>query len=313
MNPGARTSPATTRPDQPASRRQALRLAVLASAAAGPWGTDQADLLRHLDVPVGAATTPDLPAVPGFVESTFNPLVHEVARQCLTGRVRAGAGTAVVLASVMGDATTTDLASQLLVAGQVHNPLLFMQATANAVLGFVSREFGITGPMSVLSPPDGLAVPLLLTADLLLADPELDRVLLLGVELAGTKRTEHAYRRLAEQGGRAHPPAADVAAAVLVAREPVQPGPPVWITGVGPAAVAAADPAAPPHLTTDHVGRCGSAQGLVQLAAAHALVAGGHADALLVPDPAARDELALIELAGPATLGWSTQDKEGTP
>jgi hypothetical protein len=100
-----------------------------------------------------------------------------------------------------------------MIGGQVHNSLLFMQATANAVLGYLSREFAITGPLLALSTVDELGSQLLAAADLLLDDPELDRVLVVGVELAGTDRTSAAYREL-----RRSPPTHDLAVALLIDR-----------------------------------------------------------------------------------------------
>jgi 3-oxoacyl-(acyl-carrier-protein) synthase len=135
-------------------------------------------------------------SVPGFIESEFNPLVFQVAEQCLSGAPGDGTRTAVVLGSLMGDTTTTDLASTLLIGGQVNNPLLFMQATANAILGYLSREFAITGPLLALSTTADLGSALLSAADLLLDDTELDRVLVIGVELAGKERTAAVYREL---------------------------------------------------------------------------------------------------------------------
>jgi 3-oxoacyl-(acyl-carrier-protein) synthase len=136
------------------------------------------------------------PPVSGFIESAFNPLVHEVSRRCLLDHPGDGARTALVLGSAVGDSTTTDLASRLMIGGQVSNPLLFMQATANAILGYLGKEFGITGPMVALSATTDLGSALLDTAALLLDDEELDRVLVVGVELAGNDRTAAAYREL---------------------------------------------------------------------------------------------------------------------
>lgn len=154
----------------------------------------------------------DLEPVPGFIESAFNPLVYHAAAECLRGREFDGARLAVVVSSLVGDSTTTGLASRLLVAGQVHNAILFMQATANAVLGFLSREFDLTGPLLSLSTVDEDPLD---TAELLLTDPELDAVLLLSVELAADARTAAAYRRL----GRT-PPTTDGASAHLLERDP---------------------------------------------------------------------------------------------
>jgi hypothetical protein len=158
-------------------------------------------------------TATGAPPVSGFIESEFNPLVHEVARRCLLEHPGDGTRTALVLGSTIGDSTTTDLASRLMIGGQVSNPLLFMQATANAILGYLAKEFGVTGPMVALSAMTDLGSALLDTAALLLDDEELDRVLVIGVELTGNDRTAAACRELGLD-----PPAHDFAVARLVDR-----------------------------------------------------------------------------------------------
>ncbi|MDX3661738.1 beta-ketoacyl synthase N-terminal-like domain-containing protein [Streptomyces sp. ID05-26A] len=159
--------------------------------------------------------------VPGFVESAFNPLVHDVTQRCLAERPGDGARTALLLGSVVGDSGTTDLASRLMIGGQVSNPLLFMQATANAILGYLSKEFGITGPLVAMSALTDLGSALLDTADVLLDDEELDRVLVVGVELAGSDRTTAVCRELGLEQ-----PHEDFAVAVLIDRDsaPCEPG-----------------------------------------------------------------------------------------
>lgn len=152
--------------------------------------------------------------VPGFVESTFNPLVHEVAQRCLAERPGDGTRTALLLGSTVGDSGTTDLASRLMIGGQVSNPLLFMQATANAILGYLSKEFGITGPLIAMSALTDLGSALLDTANVLLDDEELDRVLVVGVELAGSDRTTAVCRELGLDE-----PAEDFAVALLIDRD----------------------------------------------------------------------------------------------
>ena len=164
-----------------------------------------------------------LPRLPGFVESAFSPLAYEAARQCLAERPGDGARTAVALASTAGDTTTADLASRRMVSGRVHNPLLFMQATPNSVLGYLSREFGITGQMFSLSTLDDPPTELLSMADLLLEDPEVDRVLVMGVELGGGERLAAVYEELADGHGHpapapALPADAGLAAAALLCR-----------------------------------------------------------------------------------------------
>ncbi|MEU9874960.1 hypothetical protein [Streptomyces phaeochromogenes] len=212
------------------TRKTVLRssLGILSSATA-THGTG-----RDGDIP--------LPRLPGFVESAFSPLAYEAARLCLAerpdggtsrsggtsrpeagGEAESGGGsrTAVALASTAGDTTTADLASSRMVSGRVHNPLLFMQATPNSVLGYLSREFGITGQMFSLSTLDDPLTELLSMADLLLEDPEVDRVLVVGVELGGGERLAAVYEELADGHGHpapALPSDAGLAAAVLLGR-----------------------------------------------------------------------------------------------
>ncbi|MFG2023882.1 hypothetical protein [Streptomyces sp. NPDC048825] len=246
-------------------------LGILATATA-THGTgrseDHADHADNTDIP--------LPRLPGFVESAFSPLAYEVSRQCLTERPGDGSRTAVALATLMGDTTTADLASRRMVSGRVHNPLLFMQATANAVLGYTSQEFGITGQMFSLSTLDDPVAELLAMADLLLEDPELDRVLVLGVELGGGERLAAAYRELAADSGRPVPDLPEtvgLAAAVLLGR----PG------GEAPVSVRSAE--AYDADDTGAAGHPGSIQGLLDLAAAHRRLLRDGGSHLLVTEP----------------------------
>jgi 3-oxoacyl-(acyl-carrier-protein) synthase len=196
------------------------------------------------------------PAVSGFVESTFNPLVHQAVERCLTAHPGDGSRTAMVLASMMGDATTLDAGSRLLVAGQPHNALLFMQSTANAILGRLGCDFGITGPLLSLSTVEDLAGELLATGELLLEDGELDRVVLVGVELAATGRTAATHRALGTV-----PPAADRAVAVVLDRDTPAARPPSGTPPDGEVPPGGAPPGDVP--STEY----GNLRGLVALAA----------------------------------------------
>ncbi|UUU34732.1 hypothetical protein JIX56_35490 [Streptomyces sp. CA-210063] len=231
-----------------------------------------------------------LPRLPGFVESAFSPLAYEVAARCLTERADGGTSrsseaergggtrTAVALASLMGDTTTADLASRRVVSGRVHNPLLFMQATANSVLGHISREFGITGQMFSLSTLDDPVTELLAMADLLLEDPELDQVLMMGVELGGGERLAAVYRELSAGSDRPVPDlpeSAGSAVAVLLGRPGA--GAPVTIRSTESYDGAHPAPAAHP----------GSVQGLFDLAAAHRRLLRDGGTHVLVTDPRA--------------------------
>jgi hypothetical protein len=202
--------------------------------------------MMHLLAAAVAEPSPELPPLPGFVESVFSPLVFEASRRCLDAHPVDGARTAVVLASLMGDTTTADLASQRLVAGRVHNPLLFMQATANSVLGYLSREFGITGQQLSLSTLDDPLAESLAMAEVLLDDPDLEWVLVIGVELVGGSRVGAVRGELVggtpprlgavrgELTGGPPPAQGDLAVAVLLGRDggsavpvaPARTGPP---------------------------------------------------------------------------------------
>ncbi|MDQ0934273.1 hypothetical protein [Streptomyces turgidiscabies] len=230
-----------TTTDETTIRSSRSSLSVLAAATATHGTGRDADIT--------------LPKLPGFVESAFSPLAYEVSARCLTWAPGDGARTAVALASLAGDTTTADLASRRMVSGRVHNPLLFMQATANSVLGHMSREFGITGQMFSISTLDDALGELLSMADLLLDDEEIDRVLVLGVELGGGERVAAVHRELAADSALTFadlPESAGLAAALLLGRTGDAPGAPV---PVGP---------------TKSAEQPGSIQSLFELATAHA-------------------------------------------
>lgn len=176
-------------------------------------------------------TADDPPPLRGFIESSFSPLVAAVARTCLAGvdgLAEAGDRTAIVLGSVLGDTATMDAASKGLASGRVHSPLLFFQSVPSSVLGAVSREHGLTGPVTCLSATTDLAGQLLDTAALLLRDedgaPEADRVLLLAVELGRAARTEHVARCLGERADAVPLPDGDAAVALFLERSTTSDG-----------------------------------------------------------------------------------------
>lgn len=230
-----------------------------------------------------------LPRLPGFVESAFSPLAYEAARQCLAERPGERSRTAVALASTAGDTTTADLASRRMVSGRVHNPLLFMQATPNSVLGYLSREFGITGQMFSLSTLDDPLTELLSMADLLLEDPEVDRVLAVGVELGGSERLAAVYEELADGHGHpapALPADAGLAAAVLLGRPGN--GTPVSIRSADqydtstPIGADAAGATRPPGDIQSLFDLAAAHQRLLQEGGSHLLVTGSRAPAFLL-------------------------------
>ncbi len=195
--------------------------------------------LRAPALVVGAAAVPrpvgedGPPAVPGFIESRFNPLVRAAVDRCLADAAPAGPArfadrTAVLLVTLFGDATTTDLAGQRLQEGRAHNPLLFYQSVPTSILGYVSREHGLRGALTCLS-VDAASMPEAFeTAELMLADEEVDQLLLVGVELVATQRTAAVRRHLPSDDR--NPPEHDAAVALLLRRAEPGPAPDTAVT-----------------------------------------------------------------------------------
>ncbi|MBS2964426.1 hypothetical protein KGA66_15315 [Actinocrinis puniceicyclus] len=100
------------------------------------------------------------PAVPGFIVSSFNPLVIEVAERCLrqvfgeppAAEPRRAAGVGILLASAGGDQGTARALAEAVAAGARVPPLLFFQSNPNAVLGHVAARWGLAGPVISLGP-----------------------------------------------------------------------------------------------------------------------------------------------------------------
>ncbi len=126
------------------------------SAAAWPAGGDDA-----------------LPALPGFVESTFSPLVAAVAARCLPGWDTDAATTALVLLSPLGDVATAVHLAHAVDHGERVGPLLFFQSVPNAVAGHVAARWGLRGPVVCLSADGSDLAP----AALLIADGDADAAL----------------------------------------------------------------------------------------------------------------------------------------
>ncbi|OZV81840.1 hypothetical protein CA850_10830 [Micromonospora echinospora] len=145
------------------------------------------------------------PTVPGFVHSTFPPLVVAVADRCLTRRhgdapapPPVGARTAVLLVSASGDRASAAHVHDTVAAGGRPGPLFFFQSVPNSVAGHVAARWGLGGPVVCLSPTadpraDGTA-----EADLLLHDGDADEALLVLIEQ--TADGDHAVAVLLGQG-----------------------------------------------------------------------------------------------------------------
>lgn len=152
----------------------------------------------------------DLPALPGFIASSFSPLVAEVAERCLRAEygdppapaVR-GIRTALIIASEHGDGVNTDRVARAVATGGRIGPLLFFQAVPNAVAGYVATRWQLAGPVACLgSARAGIDV-----AALLIADGDADEALVIlaeqsPVDTAGD-RVDTAGDRMDTAGDRA--------------------------------------------------------------------------------------------------------------
>lgn len=133
-----------------------MRIVPEYAAAIGPWGFGVRALAAWLSAPRDEDMPQQVPAlanVPGFIESPFLNLTYATQAECLKsvaspgGRMPAG----IVLASVLGDTVTADKASVAVAAGGVPMPLLFYQSVPSAVLGRITADMPLDGPLICLS------------------------------------------------------------------------------------------------------------------------------------------------------------------
>jgi 3-oxoacyl-(acyl-carrier-protein) synthase len=142
-------------------------------------------VLAEVDWPRGE----EPPAVPGFVVSSFSPLVNELANRCLIERhgagpalVETGGRTGIVLVSTSGDAESAEHVAQAVDTGARVGPLLFFQSVPNSVAGHVATRWGLGGPVLCISPTGDPRADGLAQARLLIDDGDADEVLVVLVE-----------------------------------------------------------------------------------------------------------------------------------
>jgi hypothetical protein len=131
-----------------------------------------------------------VPALAGFIESDFSPLLAEVAGRALSRRALSGQPrvTAVVMVTSLGDVATAARVAAAVDAGRRVSPLLFFQSVPNAVAGYLGARWQLTGPVVCVSGTRaGLDV-----AALLIADADADEALLACVDLAAGEGTGRA-------------------------------------------------------------------------------------------------------------------------
>ena len=135
--------------------------------------------------------------LPGFIASSFSPLVADVADRCLRGYhgepplpPSVGDRTALVLASVRGDLAIAAQIARTVAGGQRMSPLLFFQSVATAVLGHIAASWGVAGPVVCVSPVGDPQTDALALAAALIEDGDADAVLVLVAEPAWTAQEE---------------------------------------------------------------------------------------------------------------------------
>jgi len=123
------------------------------------------------------------PALAGFIESSFSPLIAEVAGRVLRGRDRPlepGTVTAIVIVTTLGDVTSATRVAATVDAGRRVPPLLFFQSVPNSVAGYVAARWHLTGPVVCIT---GTAAGVEVAA-LLIEDADADEALVVWVDVA---------------------------------------------------------------------------------------------------------------------------------
>jgi hypothetical protein len=129
-----------------------------------------------------ATADDEVPPLAGFIESTFSPLLAEVAARALRRRpepTAPGAVTAVVMVTALGDMTSATRVAVAVDAGQRVSPLLFFQSVPNAVAGYLAARWDLTGPVVCVS---GMSAGLGIAA-LLIDDADADEALFIRIDL----------------------------------------------------------------------------------------------------------------------------------
>jgi 3-oxoacyl-(acyl-carrier-protein) synthase len=129
------------------------------------------------------------PVLPGFIGSSFSPLVAVVADRCLQSlygevAVKQGEKVGIVLVSRTGDRASAEQVHQLVADGKRVGPLYFFQSVPNSVAGYVAARWGLHGPVVCLSPGGDARQAGFDQAALLIADGDADQVLVVLVEQA---------------------------------------------------------------------------------------------------------------------------------
>ena len=140
-----------------------------------------------------------VPALAGFVESTFSPLAAEVARRCLQ-ETQTEPQTAVIIVSSTGDLATARATAAAVDGRGRLGPLLFFQAVPNAVAGYIAAKWNLQGPVVCLSPAEPDLAEGFAVADLLFRDGDANQALIISVEQAQAEGERDTARAVLVKG-----------------------------------------------------------------------------------------------------------------
>jgi hypothetical protein len=185
------------------------------AAAAGPAGSLRGGGLTVLARGRWPARPDDvLPALPGFVVSSFSPLAAAAAYRCLEeffgpppAPAQFGERTGVVLASASGDIITAVAIAAAVDQARRVPPMLFYQSNPNAVVGYITARWGLAGPVVCTCPVGDVLADARDSAALLVADGDADAVLVITVSQArepggaGHAEADHAEAELLAPAG----------------------------------------------------------------------------------------------------------------
>ena len=134
----------------------------------------------------------EVPALAGFIDSAFSPLVAEVVARTLRGRDpsdwasgnrdAADRVTAVVVVTALGDVTSATRVAAVVDAGRRVPPLQFFQSVPNSVVGHLAARWHLTGPVACVT---GTVAGLDMAAQLI-EDADADEALVVRVDLKVT-------------------------------------------------------------------------------------------------------------------------------
>ena len=148
------------------------------------WAGDTAGYTVLAQASWPADITDPLPALPGFILSSFSPLVAELAERCLrqyfgarSAEVKRARRTGIVVASTTGDIATAAAVARAVEAGRRVPPLLFYQSNPNAVAGYVAARWHLAGPVVCTVPASRGLADALDSACLIIEDGDADAVL----------------------------------------------------------------------------------------------------------------------------------------